>query len=34
VSNSQEQALLYATLGMMGYAESQGAKLDFESALT
>lgn len=33
-ANSQEQALLYATLGMMGYAESQGTELDFESALT
>lgn len=32
--NSQEQALLYATFGMIGYAESQGAELDFESALT
>lgn len=32
--NSQEQALLYATFGMMGYAESQGAEIDFESALT
>lgn len=33
-ANSQEQALLYATLGMIGYAESQGTELDFESALT
>ena len=32
--DQQEQALLYATLGMMGYAESQGTELDFESALT
>lgn len=32
--DQQEQALLYATLGMIGYAESQGTELDFESALT